>query len=144
SWFLVATQVGIAAGSHVYAFRAGFPGQVFPIRNTITVQDTIRLGVSAVHNRPTYTTLGEDEETDAALRLRRQRSVSLASQGYLAGLLAALENIPGVTSAFVYENNTDSTDINGVPSHSIWVIVAGSGADEDIAEAIYTKRNAGC
>jgi len=143
-WFLMETQLGITAGSHVYAFRAEFPGQVFTIPNTITVQDTIVLGVSSVNNPTTYTTLGENEETDAALRLRRQRSVSLASQGYLPGLLAALENIPGVTSAFVYENNTDSTDINGVPSHSIWVIVAGSGADEDIAEAIYKKRNGGC
>jgi hypothetical protein len=70
--------------------------------------------------------------------------VSLASQGYLAGLLAALRNINGVTSAFVYENTSAITNSDGVPGHSIWVIVAGAGANADIAQAIYTKRNAGC
>ncbi len=100
--------------------------------------------MSAVNNPTTYTTLGVNQETDAQLRLRRQKSVSLSSQGYLAGLLAALENVNGVTSAFVYENNTNTTNVDGVPGHSIWVIVAGSGAVADIADAIYTKRNAGC
>lgn len=143
-WFLTESETGLSAGTHVLVFRAENPGAQLTTPNTITTPVTIVLGVTSVNNPTTYTTLGINEETDAVLKVRRQRSVSLASQGYLSGLLAALENINGITSAFVYENDTDATDSDGVPSHSIWVIVAGTAADEDIANAIYQKRNAGC
>lgn len=143
-WQLQITELGLAAGTHVLNFQAAEPGAQLTTPNTINVPVTIVLGVTSVNNPTTYTTLGINEESDAVLKVRRQRSVSLASQGYLAGLLAALENINGVTSAFVYENTTNTTDSDGVPGHSIWVIVAGTGAAADIAQAIYTKRNAGC
>lgn len=142
-WQLQTTQLGVSAGTHVFNFQAALPGAVITIPNTITVQVTIVLGVTSVNNPSTYTTLGLNEESDAALKLRRLKSVSLASQGYLAGLLAALENIPGMSSAFVYENTTNSTDGDGVPGHTIWVITAGSAAAASIAQAIYDKRNAG-
>lgn len=144
AWNLIATQLGVAAGTNIFQFQSAVPGAVLTVPNTINVPVTIVLGVVSVNNPTTYTTLGINEETDAALRIRRQKSVSLSSQGYLAGLLAALENISGVTSAFVYENDTDTTDGDGIPSHSIWVIVAGSGSNAAIAQAIYSKRNAGC
>ena len=143
-WLLQTTQTISGAGTTVATFRAELPGANLTIPNTITIPVTIVLGVVSVNNPTLYTTLGQNEESDAALKVRRQKSVSLASQGYLAGLLAALENINGVTSAFVYENNTSSTDGDGVPGHSIWVIVSGTATDEEIANAIYTKRNAGC
>jgi uncharacterized phage protein gp47/JayE len=143
-WLLQTTQTIGGAGTTVANFRAEFPGANLTIPNTIDIPVTIVLGVVSVNNPTLYTTLGLNEESDAALKIRRQKSVSLASQGYLAGLLAALENINGVSSAFVYENNTDSTDVDGVPGHSIWVIVSGTATDAEIANAIYTKRNAGC
>ena len=143
-WILLTTELGVGPGTVSYNFRAATPGANLTIPNTITVPVTIVLGVASVNNPTNYIVLGENEESDAALKVRRQQSVSLASQGYYAGLLAALENINGVSSAFVYENDTDATDANGIPSHSIWVIVAGSGAPASIAQAIYTKRNAGC
>lgn len=133
-----------AAGSNVLAFRAKAVGAVLTVPNTITVPVSIVLGVSTINNPTTYTSLGINEETDAQFKIRRQKSVSLASQGYLAGLLASLLNISGVTSAFVYENVTGSTDGDGVPGHSIWVIVSGVYSAAAVANAIYTKRNAGC
>lgn len=143
-WQLQVTQNISGPGTTVAAFQAANPGAQLTTPNTITVPVTIVLGVTSINNPTTYTILGINQESDAALKIRRQKSVSLASQGYLAGLLAALENVTGVTSAFVYENNTNATDINGIPSHSIWVIVAGSYANADVAQAIYSKRNAGC
>lgn len=142
-WQLQTTQLGVS-GTQVYAFQAATAGAVLTTPNTITVPITIVLGVSSINNPTTYTTLGINAETDAALRIRRQQSVSFASQGYYSSLLAALQNINGVTSAFVYENTTNATNGAGVPGHSIWVIVAGSGSAAAIANAIYTKRNAGC
>lgn len=142
-WELITTQLGLSSGSNVLAFEAANPGAVLTVPNTITIQVTIVLGVVSVNNPTTYTTLGINQESDANLRLRRQQSVSLASQGYYASLYAALLNINGVTGAFVYENDTSITDGDGVPGHTIWVIVGGSPADSDVANAIYQKRNAG-
>jgi hypothetical protein len=147
-WQLQTTVLGLSTGVNVLNFQAGSPGAISTTPNTIVNQVTVVLGVTSVNNPTTYTSLGINEESDALLRIRRAKSVSLGSQGYLSGLYAALENITGVTSAFVYENNTgapiqiDPDDL--IPAHSIWVIVAGSGAASAIANAIYIKRNAGC
>lgn len=141
-WELVNTQVGATSGA--FLFQSAVPGAVLTVPNTINLPITVVLGVTAINNPTTYATLGINEETDAALKIRRQISVSLASQGYLAGLRAALLNINGLTFAYIAENTGGVTDADGVPGHSIWVIVAGTGAAADIANAIYTKRNAGC
>lgn len=143
---LETTQLGFnpGAGGTALAFQAAQPGALLPTPNTITVPVTIVLGVTTINNPTSYTTAGINEESDAALKVRRQQSVSLASQGYLAGLLAALLNLPGMTGAFIYENNTGTTNGDGVPGHSIWVIVNGTATVASIANAIYTKRNAGC
>lgn len=141
---LLETEPIAGPGTYVLQFRAKDPGAVLTVPNTITVPVTIVLGVSSINNPTAATSIGINEESDAALKVRRAKSVSLASQGYLSGLIAALENINGVTSAFVYENTTSATNSDGVPGHSIWVIVAGTADAADIAQAIYTKRNAGC
>jgi len=127
-WNLINTELGLPAGTHVLSFQSATPGSNVSIPNTIIVPVTIVLGVTSINNPTSYTTLGINEESDAELRLRRLKSVSLSSQGYLQGLLAALENINGVTSAFVYENLSSDIDSNGVPGHSIWAIVSGTPA----------------
>jgi len=142
-WQLQTTQTEAVEGSYVYSFQAENPGEVFTTPNTITIPVTIVLGVDSVNNPTAYNFLGIDEESDIDLRIRQQRSVSLASQGYLSSLLASLLNISGVSYAKVYENVTGATDSDGIPGHSIWVIVAGTATDEEIANAIYSKRNAG-
>ena len=144
NWKLQTTQTIATPGTNIYNFQAENPGAVTTTLNTITSQVTVVLGVSSVNNPTALTTLGIDEESDLQFRTRRSASVSLQSTGYFSSLQAALENINGVTNAKIYENDTDITDTNGVPPHSIWVIVAGSGTSADIAQAIYIKRNAGC
>lgn len=143
-WQLQVTQLGVAAGAHVLNFQAAAAGAVLTVPNTITVPVTIVLGVSAINNPTLYTTLGVNEESDAAAKIRRQKSVSLPAQGFTDSLEAALENLSGVTSAVVYENDTSITDSNGIPANSIWAVVGGSGAAVDIADAIYTYRSEGC
>jgi uncharacterized phage protein gp47/JayE len=143
-WQLTLSQTIPSSGSYVYSFQAALPGATPTIPNTITTPVTVILGVVSVNNPTALTTLGINEETDAALKVRRQKSVSIPSRGYNASLTAALENINGVTSAQVNENETSSTDANGTPPHCIWVIVGGSAQPSDIASAIYIYRNAGC
>ena len=143
-WELLVSQNVPAGGTYVYAFQSKVDGAVLTTPNTITIPVTIVLGVTSVNNPTPQSVIGVNEETDMELRIRRQRSVSIASQGYMSSLIAALENVEGVTDVFVYENNTSSTDVDGVPGHSIWVIVSGNYDDALVADAIYKKRNAGC
>ncbi len=140
---LSTTATFSGAGALSLPFQAVLLGPINPLPNTVTTVVTITLGVTAVNNATGPSSVGLTEETDYALRVRRQKSVALPSKGFLDGLLAALVDTDGVTEAKVYENNTGSTDGNGIPGHSIWAIVEG-GEIADIANAIYVKRNAGC
>lgn len=140
---LLETHAFVGAASTALAFQAAEIGPVTPIANTITTIVTITLGISTVNNPSAATSIGTAEESDYALRIRRQRSVALPSQGFFDGLYGALIDLEGVTSVNLLENVTNTTDVNGIPGHSIWAIVAG-GTNEAVAQAIYLKRNAGC
>lgn len=142
-WVLAATQTPAAAGSYTYSFRAKEIGAVESLPNTITTIVTSVVGVSGVNNPSGLTRKGEDTETDSELKARRKESMGISTQGYREALKAALLNTADVTYAQVYENESNSTDADGIPGHSIWVIVQG-GTDANVAQAIYTKRNGGC
>lgn len=140
--FALIDTVTIATGTHSLPFRAVALGAVQVTLGTITTPVTAQAGVTAINNSASVTTQGVDEESDAALRIRRERSVAGPSQGYTDSIEAAVLEVAGVTACICDENVTDTTDANGIPPHSIWVIVEG-GADADIAQAIYATRSAG-
>jgi uncharacterized phage protein gp47/JayE len=141
---LLTTYAFTGAGTVSLTFQAILIGAITSPVNGITVISTPQLGVVSVNNPTAAVVVGTNQETDAALRIRRANSVELPSLGYLQGLIGALQDVPGVTQAEVYENVTNTTDGRGIPAHSIWCIVAGSGAPAAIGNAIYVKRNAGC
>jgi hypothetical protein len=140
-------------------FIAAEAGAIEIVPATLTNIVTQTLGVLTVTNPSGANTKGVDEESDPSLRYRRSLSVSLPSQGYLDSLIASLLALDNVNDAIAYENNTSVTDANNIPAHSIAVYVdyiglSGatgatgatgiSGSQASIANAIYTKRNAGC
>lgn len=129
-------------GTATYSFQAVESGAVEAVPNTVTQIVTITLGVLSVNNPNDPITQGVNEETDGQLRLRRQLSVSLPSQGYNEGLTAGLLSIENVVGVKVYENNTSVTDIYGTLPHTIWCVIDG-GDNDALAEVIYNKRNAG-
>jgi uncharacterized phage protein gp47/JayE len=108
------------------------------IQSTVTPQ----YGWSSVTN-PATPTVGVPVETDTELRLRQSTSVSLPSQTPINGTTAAVQAVDGVTRANIYENNTSSTDSNGVPAHSIAPVAEG-GTDDDVAAAIAIGKTEGC
>lgn len=146
---LVATQYPSVAGTYSYLFQAALPGAVSSALNTITVPVNTVVQVTAVNNPTTWTTLGEDEETDFNFRLRALVSTAIASQGFFDSLFAVLGAVPQATKIQVYENLLDTVSPNarcavaGVPAHGIWAIVQGSAAPAAIAQAIYTQRSLG-
>ena len=86
---------------------------------------------------------GFDEETDEALRIRRAKAVGVGMLGSVEVLQASLRQLPYVKEAIVFENHTPYTDADGIPPHSVWIIVRG-GVDKTVASCIYLRLNAGC
>jgi uncharacterized phage protein gp47/JayE len=111
--------------------------------NTITTPVTIVAGVASVNNPLGALDQGIDEETDSNLRLRFHASTTVKSTGYPDSLESALQNISGVKTAIVNENDGDTTDTNGTSPHSVWCIVDG-GSNAAIAQVIFQKRSLGC
>lgn len=140
--FILIDSETFTAGTYSRNFRARNLGLVETTVNTINVPVTIVLGVTSVNNPSGALEVGQNEETDAQLRLRRQYSVAIASSGYLNGLLGAVLNLDGVSDAKIHENVTNVTDSNGIPAHSTWLIVEG-GANTDIANTYYEKKSYG-
>lgn len=98
-------------------------------------------GWESVTNRVAGT-IGRDQETDAELRIRRERSVRIAATNTLEGIRASLLATDGVTDAAVRQNNTPTTNSDGVPPQHVWAIVQG-GEGADIAQVLFDRVAAG-
>ena len=109
---------------------------------TITIINTPQLGWMDVTNEA-EAVLGKAVESDAAVRKRRSQSVSLPSRSIMSGIRAALLNVEGVESVNLVENNSSTTDSDGIPGHTISAVVDG-GSDEDIASVLWLKKSPGC
>lgn len=109
---------------------------------TITrIVDTVG-GWQKVTN-PTVATLGTNRQNDSSLRLERAKAVSRPGNAQVDNMLGEIFAVEGVRRAIVLENDTGVTDVNGLPEHSVAPIVDG-GTNEDVAKAIFRKKNPGC
>lgn len=134
-WYLIDT-VTLEAGTHSLPFRSQNLGYVLPTIGTITNQVTKVLGVTTVINSVAPTTLGSEQETDSAFRIRRGRSTAINGQNNIDAMLGQILELDGVTDATTWVNNTAETDSTGTAANTLWVIVEG-GANSDIANVIY-------
>lgn len=85
---------------------------------------------------------GAPVETDARLKARRKLSVALPSRTILSGILGALGDLDGVLEVQGYENDSDTTDSDGLPEHSISIVIQG-GDPQEIAQTILVKKTPG-
>lgn len=106
--------------------------------------DTISVPISGWDSvvNPVAATTGRLTETDEELRERFRNSKFFQSQNIVEAILDALLNVAGVVDAIVYENDTATVDLNGVPGHSFLPIVLG-GLPSDIAQAIWENKPTG-
>ena len=106
---------------------------------------TVVAGWDTVDNESAGVT-GRDRETDAEYLARIKISLANNAQGTIEAIRADVLALDGVIACTVLENITNQSITSyGVQltSHSIGVCVYG-GNDEDIAKAIYKKKDAGC
>jgi len=87
--------------------------------------------------------LGADVEGRANFEYRRRQSVAGNANNQLGSIYASVLAVPGVTDAYVTQNNTENTVNKGATNfplapHALYVAVYG-GAPEDIATAIFKK-----
>lgn len=86
---------------------------------------------------------GRKRETDAELRQSYVERQAYRSSTMLESITSAIfNNVPNVTSAVAFENETDVQDSFGRPPHSIEIVVDG-GDDAAIAKEILDYKAAG-
>ena len=116
-------------------------GAIVALANSITGIVTPTYGWYTVNN-PSAASEGQPAETTPALKARRKIAVATPALTTLESLCAGIDNILGVKDFQVYENDGDDPDERGFPGHSITAVVEG-GTNEDIAQAISTRKNLG-
>lgn len=126
-WNLPTTVVIGTDGTVVATATCDSAGAVAALAGSITAINTPTRGWASVTN-PLAATVGVAAETDAELRVRQSQSVALPSLTPFEAVDGAIANISGVTRHKLYENDTDNTDANGLPPHSIAAIVEGGDA----------------
>lgn len=117
-------------------------GAIDPDTGTVTSIVTTTPGWSAVNNEYP-TNVGQDAESDIALRQRWNRSLYARASAMTEAISAGVKNnVTGVTACMTYENNTDEVDSDGRPPHSVEVVVDG-GEDAAIAQEIWRLKAGG-
>lgn len=145
----ICTQTGQipVGGSITLPFANQVLGPIPAPANTVTIIYAGMPGVDTVNNAADGV-LGANVESRAAFEFRRSQSVALNAHGSPDAIYAAVLNVAGVIDAYVIDNPTNATVNTGstafpVAAHSVYVAVVG-GAAQDIANAIWTKKDLGC
>lgn len=141
-WNLPLSVVIPLSGTITVTATAQEVGATAAAATTVNKIFTPTLGWQTVNN-PADATPGVAIEDDADLRIRQSQSTAIPSLTVFDGTIGAVENVTGVTKARGYENDTGSTDANGIPAHSISMIVQGGDALE-IAQTIALHKGPGC
>ncbi|MGU0693157.1 baseplate J/gp47 family protein [Pseudomonas aeruginosa] len=140
-WQLIGETLLGGDGSARGDFRSlelgAFP---LPADSPLTLE-TLAPGWSAARNRQPAE-VGVEEETDAELRARFFRSRARPAQNSLDGMVAEILQLADVREVVGLENTGNQADANGVPAHSLNLIVDG-GDEQAIATVIFQRKTAG-
>lgn len=140
-WNLPASVTIPVGGSIVVTATAAVIGRVTAAAGTITKIATPTIGWQSVNNVAAATE-GDPVESDAQLRRRQTNSTMIPSLSVMEGIIGAVASLQGVSRYRGYENDTATTNANGIPANSISLVVEG-GDSTQIAEAIAAKKTAG-
>ena len=124
-----------------FNFKCDTAGAITPAIGSVNQIVTSYAGWDSVENNVPANT-GRDAETDISLRERWAKSIYHRASGMTEAITAALYDVNGVTFALTYENDSNDTDLDGRPPHSIESIVQG-GDPLEIAKTIFRVHAAG-
>lgn len=140
-WNLPASVTIPVGGEITVTATAAQVGAISAAANTITKIATPTIGWQSVTNLAAATE-GDPVESDAQLRRRQTNSTMIPSQTVMEGIIGAVASLEGVSRYRGYENDTATTNADGIPAHSISIVVEG-GDTTQIANAIANKKPAG-
>ena len=140
-WLLPAEVVIPLEGEITVTASAEDEGEIRAATGEINIIATPCRGWQSVSN-PAAAVPGAAVESDARLRARQAVSTALPSLSVFDGTLGAVAAVSGVTRFRGYENDTGEPDENGIPAHSICLVVEGGDASA-VAEAIAHKKTPG-
>lgn len=129
-----------SGGTIAVDMTATIAGPITAAINTLTEINTPIYGWTGVTN-PTAATVGRDEETDPALKLRRALSTGASASNLEDSLFAQLLNLDDVTGVLVISNRTAAT-VDGIPAYQFLTVVKG-GLDASIAAIIWANTPQG-
>lgn len=141
TWSLPSPVIIPASGTVTVTAKCTTSGSVAAAIGTLTIIGTPTDGWTGVTNN-TAASLGQDVQTDYSLRLQQASSTMMPSVSIMDGIIGGILSLDGVVAAQGYENDTDTTDANGIPAHSISFVVEGGDASE-IATVIANKKSMG-
>ena len=141
TWLLPASVTIPSGGSITVTATCATKGAIAAASGTINKIKTPVYGWQTVNNAGAATP-GNPVETDAGLRARQSQSVAAPSTTILDGVMASIAGLVGVTRLRGYENNTNATDANGIPSKNVAILVEG-GDSIAIAQVIAKKMTPG-
>jgi len=128
-------------GTITVTATAALAGAVTAAAHTVNTMFTQFVGWQSVDNL-LPASLGNPIETDGQLRLRQEQSTSNLALTTAESLIGRVGNVPGVSRVSININDTDTTDVNGIPSHSFSMVVEG-GDINAIALAIEQAKDVG-
>lgn len=140
-WNLPATVEIPISGTIAVTAVAQQPGAITAIAGAISTIYNPQPGWQSVSN-PSAAAPGNPVQTDAALRQQQAASTSLPAQTPLQAIIANVANTPGIGRYAIYQNDSGTTNSNGIPGHSIAVVVEG-GNVVTIAQTIAAKKSPG-
>lgn len=135
------------AGTVTASFANSVDGPIPCPANTLTVIYKAIPGWDTINN-PAPGVLGSEVESQAAFAYRRAQSVALNARGSLPSIYAAVFDVEDVLDVYTTENTTNAVVNVGATNyplapHSLYVAAVG-GLDEDVAQAIWAKKDVGC
>jgi uncharacterized phage protein gp47/JayE len=140
-WALPAVVTIPSGGSITVTAVCQAIGAISAPSGTVTGIATPTLGWQAVTNAAASVP-GAPIESDASLRFRQSISTAIPSLTVMDGIVGAVAGVAGVTRYAAIENDTGATDANGIPAHSISMIIEG-GDSLVVAKAIAAKKPPG-
>ena len=140
-WVLPAEVIIGMSGQITVTATASDAGAISAAPGAISVIGTPTRGWQTVTNILAAVE-GDPVETDVALRKRQAVSTEIPSQTLFEGLVGAVAALPGVTRFGGVDNDADGVDGNGIPGHTVSLVVEGGDA-QSIAQTIYVKKGPG-
>lgn len=135
----------IGDDNKVYAqFKCQSIGDYYPLSSTTFEIQTPMAGLTSVtlDFENSNLVVGNFTETDDELRRRRELSISLNSTSILESIKSAIYSLDGVKYVVPFENDTETTDTDGLPMKSFEMVVYG-GDEDEITDTIFNKKPVG-